>query len=494
MDFDLKYWAGTDESLGVYLLCLKKMIDNGDFRAGGEAYTYDSSQPEKDDAAPRLFSRAGDIGIIKIAGPLVNNDSVLNRYYGITGYGEIRDALVYAAKQGDIGAIVLDVASGGGSVAGVFDTANLIRTIDTKVKPVHAFSGGGVMSAAYLLASSARSVNIDQMTEAGSVGVIAVHQEMSKMLKEIGITPTVMRAGKYKALGNPYEPLTEQAKAEMQAQLDQLYEIFVKHVADMRGVSYAVADEKMAQGRVFIGQRAKDVGLVDAITNFDSLMSKVQGGIDSAKERSKYGANSTNQNNKGIVVSKQALTEQSIAALAEGAGLAVEAGGEHGGGSGGAPAAEQKPETQVEQKPAVEAAEQKPETQVEQKPAEPSALQVVQTQLAESQAKVLDLSVELRDAKVSNESMKATHASMRAIAVASVERLKVALGQTPGGSEALADEALLAQHDSLRKVFEEKFKAGGVAAVTPADASESQGTVAAVDPARKARIAATRLK
>jgi signal peptide peptidase SppA len=486
--FDLKYWAGSDESLAAYMLCLRKMVAEfgGDIQAAGAAWGAPATSPADDERVPRLFQRAGEVGIIKVAGPLNNSDSWRNEYYGMTGYPEIREAMVYAAKQQDVGAIVMDVASGGGAVAGVFDTAQLIKTIDTKVKPVYSFSGGGVMSAAYLLASASRALHIDQMAEAGSVGVIAVHQEMSKLMKEIGITATVMRSGKYKGMGNPYEPLSEQAKAEMQAQLDQMYEVFVQHVADMRGVSYAVADEKMAQGRVFIGQRAKEVGLVDAISNFDSLMSKVQGGIDSKRERSKYGANSTNQNNKGITMAgKSALTEQDVAALAEGAGALA----------GAAPAASNEPAAPAAEQPAAPAA---PEAAAPAAAApaavEPTALQVVQTQLSEAQAAVTSLTIELRDANAKIKTIEGSHASMRAIAVASVNRLKVALGQTPGGAEAMDDAALLAEHDSLRAAFESKFRAGGVAAVAPADTSDKGAKAAAEDPLRKARIAATRLK
>lgn len=489
--FDLKFWAGSDESLAAYMLCLRKLLAEfgGDIQAAGAAWGAPAPGASEEARVPRLFHRAGEIGIIRVAGPLNNSDSWRNEYMGMTGYPEIREALVYAAKQQDIGAIVLDVASGGGAVAGVFDTAKLISTIDAKVKPVHAFSGGGVMSAAYLLASAARGVHIDQMAEAGSIGVLAVHQEMSKLMKDIGITPTVMRAGKYKGLGNPYEPLSEMAKAEMQAQLDQMYEVFVQHVADARGVSYEVADEKMAQGRVFIGQRAKDAGLVDSITSFDALMTKVQGGIDSKRERSKYGANSTNNQNKGITMAgKSALTEQDVAALAEGAG--VQAGATP---PVQAPAEKTEVTAGAEQTTTKESADG---TAAAPAPAvEPTALQVVQAQLVESQAKVTELTVELRDTNAKIKSMEGSHASMRAIVVASVNRLKVALGQTPGGVEAMDDKALLSEHETLRSAFEAKFKVGGVAAVSTDDASDKGARAAAVeDPLRKARIAATRLK
>lgn len=481
---DIKYWAGTEESFGLYLLIVKKMIDNGDFekfaaswsQAGGE-------QPAAEGApAPRLFSKHGDVGIIKIAGPLNNSESPMNRYYGMTGYPEIRDALVYAAKQADVASIVLDVSSGGGSVAGVFDTSKLISTIDTKVKPVNTFSSGGIMSAAYLLGSSARGVHIDQMAEAGSIGVVAVHQEMSKMLKDIGITATVIRSGKYKALGNSIEPLSEEAKAEMQQQVDYLAGIFDQHVADRRGTSSKVVNEKMGQGRVFIGQQAKDVGLVDSITSFDAFMSKIQGGIDSSKERAKYGSNSTNKNNQGIHAVKTPLTDKDIVALAA-AGFAVKLDSELNEDQVAA-LEKARTEAATAQAEADKAAAAKAAAAKD-----PSALELVQGQLAAAQSQVTDLTIQLRDEKAAGDKVKGSHASMRAVVIASVQRLKVAMGQTGGGEDALDDQALLAAHEALATEFQKKFPAGGVAAVATAD-TEEKGAV--VDQTRAARIAATR--
>jgi signal peptide peptidase SppA len=481
---DIKFWAGTEESFGVYLLCLKKMIDSGDFeKFAAGAFASQQSQASEEDV-PRLFSQHGNVGIVKIAGPLNNSSSWLNQVYGMTGYPEIRDAMVYAAKKPDVGAIVLDVGSGGGAVAGVFDTANLISTIDSQVKPVHTFSSGGIMSAAYLLGSAARTVNIDQMAEAGSIGVVAVHQEMSKMLADIGITPTVIRSGKYKALGNPFEPLNDTAKSEMQSQVDHLAGIFDQHVADQRGTTAQIVNEKMGQGRIFIGQQAKDVGLVDGISSFDAVVSKIQGGIDSAKDRSKYGANSTNKNNQGIQAVKTPLTEKDIVALAA-AGFAVKADAELTAEQTQALEAARKAEKEAADKAASDAAA----AAASKNDKTPTALELVQGQLAAAQAQVTNLTIELRDEKAASEKVKGSHASMRAIVVASAGRMKVALGQTPGGEDALDDAALLAAHEALVTEFQKKFPAGGVAAVAADKSNKSQD---ASDPTRAARIAATR--
>ena len=473
---DTEFWAGTELALANFIAGEKQDV----------TAMYGDSQAERD--TPRLFSQVGGVGVITIAGALVNNDSWINAYVGRTGYPEIREALIHAATDPNIGAIVLDVNSGGGAVSGVADTAQLIKQIDSSMKPIHAFSDGQIASAAYWIGSSARSLDIGSVTEAGSIGVLTVHKEISKALEMEGVKATVLKAGEHKAAGNMYEPLSDKARAQIQNQLDYMYTMFVQQVAENRDVSYPVADTKMAQGKVFIGTQAVDAGLVDGISTFDAVISKVQGGIDAKKSTPQYGANFS----KGPAM-KVALTDQQIAAMAE-AGITMP--------GAMAVAAIATPETEAARAAAAAAA-----VKTEAEPAAPAAdaapaapaapaedagvVAYLKTSLAEAQASNTNLTMELRDLKASSESMAATHTALREIAVASVDRLKVALGGTAGTAQALSDVALLAEHAAMRTQFESKFKAGGVAAVsteaTPDTKSEQD------DPVRQARINATRL-
>lgn len=466
---DIKFWAGTDESLQSYLASVKRMLETNAQRPDGQSL---GDTPAAQTLAPRLFSLHGNVGVVTVAGPLNNTDSWMNEVMGATGYPEIRAALVHAAKHPDVKAIAMDIKSGGGSVSGVTDTADLISMIDTRVKPIHAFSDGIIASAAYWLGSSARTLDIGKVTEAGSIGVITVHQDISKMYADMGITSTVLRAGKYKALGNPFEPLSDSAKEHIQGQLDQMYTMFTQHVADARGVSYAVADTKMAQGRVFIGQAAVDVGLVDSVTNFDALMTKLQGGIALNEKSAKYGANLQ----KGLRV-KNALTEQEIAALALGADVS---------GQGIAAAVEAAPVVEaVVETPVVEAAA------VAAPAANTEVLALLNTQLAAAQAQVVQLNVELAGVKASADASAAAVTLMRPVVQASVGNLRVALGGVKAGVDLLGDEALVAEQASLSAQFSTKFKVGGVAASSSiASAEKNDGGSAEI--IRLARIRATR--
>lgn len=459
-----RFWCGTDETLAAYVMGMKhieaaKPQAASDFADDGE------------DRAPRLFSQIGDVGVISIAGPLVNSDSWVNEYVGRTGYPEIREALIYAATKEGVGAIVLDINSGGGSVSGVSDTAELIKRIDAEMVPVHTFSDSIIASAAYWLGSSARTMSVGQVAEAGSIGVLAVHKEYTKALEMEGVKATVMRAGEFKALGSPYEKFSDKAQAELQDQLDYLGQMFTQHVADARGVPYPTADSTMGQGRVFIGQQAVAVGLVDSVTSFDAVISKAQAEIDSQKNVPQYGANIQKGNSLKI-----ALTTQQIAAMAE-AGLPVEASTlpiDAAAPAADAPAADA---------PAVPVAALEPKT-------DSDIVAFLKSSLAEAQAANTELTMQVRDMKASTTDMAATHEQFRSIVMTSTDRLRVAMS-LPAGVHAGNDTALLADHASLRTQFESQFKAGGVAAVSSSGSSDNV-SAEAVDPVRQARLASTR--
>lgn len=460
---DIRFWAGTEASLTAYVELVTRLLADSSVMAQGQAKADVYSSQQSEPRAPRLFSKQGDVGVITISGSLNNSRSWLNEYMGATGYPEIREAMIYAAGLEGVKSIALDIKSGGGAVSGCSDTADLISMIDSRVKPVYAYSDGMIASAAYWLGASARTLDVGKTTEAGSIGVLVVHQEQSKMLADMGITVTVIRSGKWKALGNSAEPLSALAEETIKAQVDQLNGMFVAHVADRRGKSASIVESQMGQGRMFIGQDAVDIGLADAISNFDTFMSKVQGGIDSSKQQPKYGANSA----KGITL-KNALTDQAIAAMAAGAigapAVAVVVPPVTGAvaDAAAAPAADEAAVV-TEVAPAAEAA----------KPvANPDVVALLQTQLASAQAQVLSLSIELQGAKTQGEANSAAAEKMRPIVRAAVGNLRVALGGTAAGVETLADEGLMAEHANLAAQFTTKFKAGGVAAVSSTAAAE----------------------
>lgn len=466
--FDISLWAGTEGSLANYMLALNNLAENGPKSAD-----YGDSD---DKPTSRLLTKQGAVGIITIAGSLNNsNESWYNRYMGTTGYPEIRRALILAAQDPEIEAVLLDVKSGGGAVSGVADTSNLIRIIDSKVKPVYTYAENTMASAAYWLGASSRKVYAGATAEVGSIGVLMVHQDLSKLYEKMGVTSTVIRSGKYKALGHPMEPLTDEAKEEMQKQVDALARLFTEHVAERRGVTYAAANERMGQGRMFLGESAKAVGLVDDLTTFDALVDKITKGIDAKKQTPKYGANFS-----GNPMKKNALTEAEIAALALTGGASADSGDQNatadGGPAEGSGVADPTPAVQAAAAPA---ADDKFKAQVD----------LLTAQLASAQNSVVDLTVKLREASASSEKLKADVDKLLPIARGVVGNLRVALGQSKDGVDALGLDSIVEAHADLSAQFNKKFKAGGVAASSQDVEPKTGATPSAL---KSARIAATR--
>jgi ClpP class serine protease len=349
--------------------------------------------------------------------------------------------------------------------------------VNKSVKPVYAFTDGTMASAAYWLGSSAGAVFVSQTAMTGSIGVIATHTEYSKALKEAGIGVTVMRAGEYKALANSMEPLSEVAKMQLQDQLNAAYGVFIGHVAEARGTSVAIADKTMGQGREFFGSAAVDAGLADGVRTFDGMMSMVHAKvIDSFTKK----GNTPASYPRGVNMTRQALTEQQIAAMASGAPVA-----------GVVPAAEPVvapvvPAAEADPVVAPVAAVVEPKAEVDTSAA---LITYLQAQVKEKDTALLAQSVELTGLKSKLAGMEASHTGLMKIAAQSVSNMKVGLGLAKVDFSAMTPELLLAEHASTSETFKASFKVGGVAAVNP---PEVKPVAAIVDHMHAARIAATR--
>ena len=139
-----KVWAGTEASLHAAL-------DAEEARATRMAAGERMGDRDRETSRLLAIDDAG-VATISIKGSLTNDgDSDWNEWMGMTGYPEIRDAMISAATDTSVQHIILDIDSGGGAVSGVDDTAKLIRLVHDNVKPVTAFTDGSMYSAAYWL-------------------------------------------------------------------------------------------------------------------------------------------------------------------------------------------------------------------------------------------------------------------------------------------------------------------------------------------------------
>jgi signal peptide peptidase SppA len=220
---------------------------------------------------PPLWAREGDIAVVNVFGSLVPGTAGYWRLYGVTGYSDITDAVIEAVSDDTIKAVALRVESPGGSTTNLAETADLLVKLG-KIKPLYAHSETCMASAGYWIASAASTVSLNPSAQAGSIGCVAILTSFARAYTEMGIDREVVRSGQYKALGSSVELISQLAKDELQSKVDDLAAMFDAYVGKRRGRTASQVNTDMGQGRMFLGKRALDAGLVDKLMTYDQIM------------------------------------------------------------------------------------------------------------------------------------------------------------------------------------------------------------------------------
>lgn len=214
------------------------------------------------------------VAIVTITGSLVNRGAWVGAYSGLTSYEGIGHQLKTALDDAAVRAVILDLHSPGGEAVGAFETAELVRTLAAS-KPTIAVVNGMAASAAYAIASAANEIVTTETGVSGSIGVVLLHADFSRQLDRDGITPTLIHAGAHKVDGNPFEPLTDAVRGDLQAEVNSFYEAFLKTVAKGRGSRLTVAAARKTEARIFIGQEAVAAGVADRVGSFETVLSEL---------------------------------------------------------------------------------------------------------------------------------------------------------------------------------------------------------------------------
>lgn len=224
-------------------------------------------------AVPKMkpYKVSDGVAIITITGSLVNRGAWVGASSGLTSYEGVGYQLKASLADSSVHSVILDMHSPGGEAVGAFETAALVRNLAAQKKTV-AVVNGMAASAAYAIASGATEIVTTETGVSGSIGVVLLHADFSRNLDREGITPTLIHAGAHKVDGNPFEPLSDDVKSDLQAEVDGFYAAFLKTVAQGRGKRLTVADARKTEARTFIGQAAVDAGLADRLGTFESVL------------------------------------------------------------------------------------------------------------------------------------------------------------------------------------------------------------------------------
>jgi signal peptide peptidase SppA len=271
----------------------------------------------------RPYEVQDGVALIPIDGVLSKRAGLFQQISGGMSYTSLQDDLAQALSDPLVTSIILTIDSPGGSVDGVESAGNAIYAARSQ-KPIAAYVDGNACSAAYWLGSAASQMFIGSDTDSvGSIGVVMTHLDTSASDTLRGLKYTALAAGQYKTTGSSHKPLSGQDFGTIQDQLDQLYGQFVDTVARNRNTDAQTVADKMADGRVFLGQKAIDAGLVDGKMTLPALVQRMK----SVSGASSGGAQPQPQPKGYIAMAEVELTKAAYdAALATAKQSGVDAG------------------------------------------------------------------------------------------------------------------------------------------------------------------------
>lgn len=214
------------------------------------------------EAGVKPFAYGGGVAVIPVHGLL------LNRFPGsmgmATGYDFVRGQLRRALADPDVSRIVFDIHSNGGMAAGCEELAQEIYR-SRSAKPSLAVVDSNCYSGAYYIGSAASRVVSTVSGGVGSIGVVAMHVDHSKLLENEGLNVTFIQAGEEKIDGNAWQPLSDRARERINSTVQYHYGLFTEAVAKFRGIP--VEDVRATEARCYTPPEALGLGLIDGVVD-----------------------------------------------------------------------------------------------------------------------------------------------------------------------------------------------------------------------------------
>lgn len=264
-------WAIVPEKLDAICEVLRLRAEHGRF-------TVEELHARLGDPEPRavVTNTRDGVAVIPVVGIIAQRRPLMGDLSdgGGASTERIGGLLDQALAAEDVRGIVLDVDSPGGTVQGVAELHAKIRAARGR-KPIVAVANSNANSAAYWIAAAADELVATPSALVGSIGVYTVHVDESRALEQAGLAIHVYRAGKFKAEGVDGGPLSDEAEAAIQDTVDAIYGLFVRDVAQARGVTPAQVREGYGLGRAVVAQQALADGMVDRIGTLDETIARL---------------------------------------------------------------------------------------------------------------------------------------------------------------------------------------------------------------------------
>jgi len=219
------------------------------------------------DSQTDIFSSKEGVGIVELKGLIVSSEQTLKH-------------LTEFRHDPNVKSVVLRIDSPGGSVGASQEIyKEVMRT--NEIKPVIASMGSIGASGGYYAALGAENIIANPGTMTGSIGVIVKFPNLEGLFEKIGYRSEVIKSGPLKDVGASNRPMSEEERKLMQDLIDNVYGQFVRDIAAARGMEEDIIQE-LADGRVYTGEQALEVGLIDSLGNFTDAITIAadMGGLD----------------------------------------------------------------------------------------------------------------------------------------------------------------------------------------------------------------------
>jgi len=416
-----------------------------------------------------LMEKYGDVAVIKVHGSLTPQFSRWHTWFPgeVTSYAALKDALMIAAESDNVKEVLLDFATGGGAVSGLDTVTQVIDRVKA-IKPVNGHTDRSAFSAGYWIMAGCTRTSASRMAETGSIGTLAIIGHMADPANHYDMSFTVFREGEFKALGNPYEKLTEAAKAYIQNNLKQANAFFLEHVSTKRNLRLEDKD-KWAEGKTFYAREAVQLGLIDRIANLDDLIGSGAAANKPGDNRS-YAMKISQEKRAQIAAGadpKEVLTAEEFVQYEAEIKAAADASAKEEQDAKDAAAAEQAKKDAANPATGDPVDEPEPEANANANVSVSlsAELKTALRDVGKLEAKMEALTEENAKLKDKYEAAQAESASLLVLAKAAVSNLQVGT-QSPKEEKATATE-VLAQYNDLQAKLAKMFTVGQNSRETP---------------------------
>jgi len=215
----------------------------------------------------RQFALGDKVGVVEVLGVISSSAGVI---------GQLHD---YRDDE-SVKSVVLRIDSPGGGVGPSQEIHDELQLL-SKIKPVVASMGSAAASGGYYIAAPTDLIVANPGTITGSIGVIMQFTNLQELFEKIGLKSQVVKSGEHKDIGSPVRPMSDKDRAILQAMIDDVHSQFIEAVAAGRELPPEKVRE-LADGRIFTGRQARDLGLVDELGGLQLAIRKAAnlGGIE----------------------------------------------------------------------------------------------------------------------------------------------------------------------------------------------------------------------